>query len=407
MIDLIELRIPFLATSLAENLLYDGRLTLNLKELSSADNITLSSGSVNFDGPKYIIDELRHPYESLKSSFSGLAFKIFPIGCGTYDMPYVLLKGSPAKIMQGHNVYGSCKFAPAFREFLSILASIYPNTYSKLNIRGAEIRALDCTFFARAESEFISKQVIKMLSRVSNRHIRSSREGYETTTYLNRKSTYYQLKTYLKTFEVNKEINELNQTIKKTFNLETKANLLKKLSILIDAEKFSKNMIRFEGRIMARKMTDLGIPVNALKFCDYIKDNDETIIKNLWSVMFNPILETLEGQELDTFDDQTVINNIKLTFDKTRKQNQLINFFLILKSQGYQRTKDSMPRATFWRNEKELLEIGLSKINLQNIENETSNVVPIIKVINIDFEAQLPSNFQEPISQFETRLRAV
>jgi II/X family phage/plasmid replication protein len=403
MIDSLSIRIPFSTSSLTENALYDGRLVLNMKELCMLDNLPLSASSVHYEGVKIVVSELRHPFESLKSNFSGLAFKVYPNGLGAYDIPHIMLQGSPAKIMQGHNVYGSSKFAPAFMEFLAILASIYPTTYSKLDLRKSEIRHIDCTYFARAESEFLSKQVIKLLARVSNRQVRASREQYETTTYLNRRSTFYQCKSYLKYFEVNKEIDELEKTIKKTFNLETKKRLLNKLSIIKDAEKFSKNMIRFEGRIMARKMKDLGLTTNAFEFCDYIKNQDETVIKNLWSVMFKPVLETLKGQNLNTFDESVIINNIKLTYDKTRKQNQLINFFLLLKSNGYQRTRDITPRNTFWRNEKELLAIGLSKINLQNIETDTSTVVPIIKVINIDFANQLPSNFKEPQSQFQLR----
>lgn len=406
MYDFIELRIPFSADYLAQNAFFDGRLVLDIKQVCKPDQIKLQAGAVYFDGIKTEVEELRHPYESLKSSHSGLAFKIFQCGFGNYDMPHILLKGSPAKILQGHNVYGSSDFKVGFFEFMAILASTYPFLYSCLDHKKAEIRALDCTFFARAESEFLSKQVIKMLTRVNNRHVRASREQFETTVYQNRKSSYYVLKTYLKQFEVEREIKELSTTIKKTFDEPSLKKLNNKLSILNEAYKFSKNMIRFEGRLKARKMEDLNIPTNAFKFIEYSKDKPE-LLKNMWSVMFEPLLETLKGQTMDTMNDDEIINKIKLTFDSKRKQTKLINFFLLVKSQGYTRAKDLMDRATFWRNEKELLSVGLSKINLQNLENETTNIIPLLKVINIDFTNQVPHGYKEPVSQFETKLRLV
>lgn len=47
---------------------------------------------------------LNHPYSKLPTSFTEMAFKFFHEG---YYYPYVELKCSPAKILQGHNVYGS------------------------------------------------------------------------------------------------------------------------------------------------------------------------------------------------------------------------------------------------------------------------------------------------------------
>ncbi|NMU24571.1 replication protein, partial [Vibrio parahaemolyticus] len=52
------------------------------------------------------ISSLRHPWESVPSSYTSIAMKVFQ-GSGFRPNACVELKCSPAKILQGHNVYGS------------------------------------------------------------------------------------------------------------------------------------------------------------------------------------------------------------------------------------------------------------------------------------------------------------
>ena len=58
-------------------------------------------------GGDYRIDniELNTPWESLPSSYSGLALKIYD--SNNMGPPRLEIKASPAKVMQGHNVFGS------------------------------------------------------------------------------------------------------------------------------------------------------------------------------------------------------------------------------------------------------------------------------------------------------------
>ena len=52
------------------------------------------------------VHDLYHPWESLPSSFTGIAFKLYQ-SSGFREQPCIELKASPAKISQGHNVFGS------------------------------------------------------------------------------------------------------------------------------------------------------------------------------------------------------------------------------------------------------------------------------------------------------------
>ena len=56
------------------------------------------------DDGQTITGELYHPYESIASDFTDMAMKFYTSTTNT--PPYVEIKGSPLKLLQGHNVYG-------------------------------------------------------------------------------------------------------------------------------------------------------------------------------------------------------------------------------------------------------------------------------------------------------------
>ena len=51
-----------------------------------------------------------------------------------------------------------------------------------------------------------------------------------------------------------------------------------------------------------------------------------------------------------------------------------------------------MDRKTFWRHEKDLIAIGLTKAHLQNLKaHERHNIIPLMKLVEIDFSHQRPA----------------
>ena len=60
-----------------------------------------------------------------------------------------------------------------------------------------------------------------------------------------------------------------------------------------------------------------------------------------------------------------------------------------------------MSRETFRRHLADLMAVGLTKAQLQNLSGEASNVVPLIQVINIDFGQQHPDWYVEPVSTLD------
>ena len=72
--------------------------------------------------------ELKHPYESLPSSYSGMGIKFFADNVAN-TTPYVSMNAS-VKILQGHNVYGGESVKNLAAEMLYLLQSNYPDFFA-------------------------------------------------------------------------------------------------------------------------------------------------------------------------------------------------------------------------------------------------------------------------------------
>ena len=63
--------------------------------------------------------------------------------------------------------------------------------------------------------------------------------------------------------------------------------------------------------------------------------------------------------------------------------------------------KTRFGKSQYYQNMADLIAAGYSKAFLQNLHIETkNNIIPFLKLVEINFEAQVPPNFQEPVSTF-------
>ncbi|WP_231109578.1 phage/plasmid replication protein, II/X family, partial [Vibrio nigripulchritudo] len=129
MIDKLKISIPFKEeftfSTLQEK---SGECTtyVDIKECSRR-GIGLEAKTIFFTGAvgveQYEVADLRHPFQSLPTHFTGMAFKIYQ---GTkLRNPCIELKASPAKILQGHNIYGSTSIEVGAIEMLMALLNNY------------------------------------------------------------------------------------------------------------------------------------------------------------------------------------------------------------------------------------------------------------------------------------------
>ncbi|ELV8594340.1 phage/plasmid replication protein, II/X family [Vibrio fluvialis] len=419
MIDMLKISVPFKCDFLLKSEQNSSGETVSYVDIKecSRRGIGLEAKVVHFTGDSALdeleVADLRHPYQSLPTSFTGMAFKIFQ-GTPLRDA-CVELKASPAKILQGHNVYGSTRIITGAYEMLMALYNAYPSFADMLDFQAATLDAIDCTFSARAKNELQAKQVINQLKSVANKQMRASvRNEHETTCYFSRGSRHVDRKVYLKGCEFNRQLSQLRSLQEKGDRSYDRV-----LDVMGDPNliNYARNLIRFEAGAKRRYLDDMGVPKNLFEACKFqfeYEKNGSCLIADIWRKAFAPLMEALEGQKMNIFNDEQVHNRLKTMYGKITpkgnvtysKADRIFRFYRSLVSDGYLAVKDSFsaPR-TFYDNLNLLLEAGFSKAQLQNLQgNGKDNVIPLLQVIEIDFSQQRPADYVEPKAGDITKL---
>ncbi|HEB4818206.1 TPA: DNA replication protein, partial [Vibrio cholerae] len=78
------------------------------------------------------------------------------------------------------------------------------------------------------------------------------------------------------------------------------------------------------------------------------------------------------------------------------KADRLFRFYMTLCDRGYQELKAHSSKATLHRNMRDLMAIGFSKADLQNLSE--GERMPLAQVLNFNFDNQRPANYVEPVS---------
>ena len=411
MIDFLKLSIPFKN----EHILVckDGETSFlkeNLIEISRKVGLKLRSGNVTFqiDGDLEV-SELSHPYESIPSHFASLAMKVFNGSELLKTPPYVELKASPAKLLQGHNVFGSTNIETCAFAMLQPLIYSLPQLYEMLDIENVMVDWIDTTYSAHIVSETVQKQVIAFMQNVragQTRKTQYNRE-YETTAEWNSGSEHRTLKVYLKGAEVQKRLSELQAELRKAPN---KQNIINQINVLSNPEliEFSKKCVRFEARLKQRYLDKKQIPRNLFELIRYQRQyekNGKSLIIDLWQDAFKDIIGAIGEANMNIYNRDNIQSLLKKHYYSVTpkgnisyaKADRLFSFYKNLLNYGYVETQTEMDRKTFWRHEKDLLAVGLTKAQLQNLKaHEHHNIIPLMKLVEIDFSCQRPDWYVEP-----------
>lgn len=402
MIDTLELSIPF-DSSLVE-VREDGRyafLGVDFKELE----INLGARQVFWNDE----DELRtgtlyHPYESLPTSFSGMACKVHFDG---FFFPHVTIKGSVAKILQGHNVFGTERLEPCVIEMLYWLAEAYPSLYGMLAVQCAEVVRIDITYMSQVKKQEHIKLAIDFLSRVHNGQTKPTADKkYETTAYWGGKSSrLIRLKCYGKYEEY---MAQLNDNLKLASQGNTKALAVVKAMSDPRVQEIAQNSLRWEATFLKRYLERNDLPTNVWELIKRQK-HEPDVFKKMWSKGFSKIKQALQGQEMKVVNDDEVLKRLKAQFYSVtasgrvsyRKAINLFDFYRALKFDGYDQIKASgrYSRSRFHELVADLASVGFSKAFLQNLYKgkDDTTIIPMIELITIDFNNQVPSWWVEPV----------
>ncbi len=378
------------------------------------------SGQVDFDSDgKVEVSRLNHRFDSIPSSFSSLAFIIID-GTDFVKFPYIRLCASPAKILQGHNVYGSddpelCLFA-----LVEAFVMAMPHLAGFMDFETAALEYIDLTYSAKVANDNTALQVLNVLRNVSGGQTKNrTTDDYLTTTYWGkgtgnskRNSRRKQLKAYLKGPELQHAIKEVQKKLFQAKGDEALTQCLKRqLAALVQpqVQQMADGCIRFESRLFAVWLRDNGLPTHLFDFIQ--KAKAPNVLNQLWQKSWQDIFKSFEGAKMHLHDDKAIHESLKANFYREGKSgktfskaNKLFNFFNSIKTRGFETVYRETDRATFGRYLADLKTAGLSRAQLQNLTAETTNVIPLVRMINVDFNTQHPDGWQEPETlQVQTR----
>lgn len=374
--------------------------------------------------------ELKHPYESLPSSYSGMAIKFFSDNVAN-TIPYVSMNAS-VKILQGHNVYGGESVKNLATEMLHLLQSNYPDFFAALDVAQASISRLDSTYSVRLDHERHIQPCLRFLSNVSQGQRKSDkdrRDFYNTVYWGGKTSREGGAKAYGKHCEVMNEVTKLKRDIMRGCS-QAKNKLSVFTPELLD---WSARLLRFESSTKKRKLEKLGLPTNLWQFIEYQQTNKD-VLTVLWKLWFNPILKAIEGNlEMENFDEAAIyqlcrkhlwsqIIKKSLTqhnvyaryqyfqFDSDTqfklvgrisytKANNAFNFYQLLKANSYADIKKRYSSSQFNTLMKSLTDLGFARGELQNLFERQTKSVPMVELIKFDFSNQYPAGYQPVISE--------
>ncbi|WP_180114657.1 phage/plasmid replication protein, II/X family [Acinetobacter sp. YH12063] len=351
---------------------------------------------------------LNHGYERLPTSYTSMAFKFFHEG---RYFPHVELKASPAKILQGHNVYGTDWIEEGAMEMLGYLAESQPTLYSMLCVSETEVLQLDATYSARLKDDNQVAQALDFMRNMSSRHIRKSQKQivYKNTVYFgSERGKRYARKVYGKSNEFQ---HQLEEQIKLAKSNDKCAQRVVKVMSDPDLQSWTKGLLRFETGIKRYVLKELGIPTNLFQLIRYQRENP-TFLKDLWSKANAELFKALEGTAMKCTDPDSVYKNLCNVYgtvtptgrSSVTKARNLFNFYSSLELHGCDVMKTRYGQRQYYQNMADLVAAGYSKAYLQNLHIESkNNVIPFLKLVEINFENQVPPQFQEPVSTFNQR----
>jgi II/X family phage/plasmid replication protein len=374
--------------------------------------------------------ELKHPYESLPSSYSGMAIKFFSDNVAN-TIPYVSMNAS-VKILQGHNVYGGESVKNLATEMLYLLQSNYPEFFASLDVPQASISRLDSTYSVRLDHERHIQPCLRFLSNISQGQRKSDkdrRDFYNTVYWGGKTSREGGAKAYGKHCEVMTEVTKLKRDIMRGCS-QAKNKLSVFTPELLD---WSARLLRFESSTKKRKLEKLGLPTNLWQFIEYQQTNKD-VLTVLWKLWFNPILQALQGNvEMENFDEAAIYEQCRkhlwsqiikksltqhnvyaryqyFQFDNDTqfklvgrisytKANNAFNFYQLLKTNPFSDIKKRYSNNAFHTLIRSLIKVDFTRAELQNLFERQTKPVPMIELINFDFSNQYPADYQPIISE--------
>ena len=325
-------------------------------------------------------EEIYCPWESISSGHSGLALKVYHQGNAYCKWPYIELKCSPAKLIQGHNVFGYDDLRKAIDNMLFVLKIKYPSFFDGYDVeenRGAlldfkhsRVSQLDITYSISIKKKNIRLAVIDFVRSISKGHTKPSGDSYETTAYFGKKNSRVKnVKIYDKLSEVE---NDNKDRAKK------RKELISNEIITI-----SDGLLRFEATAKKQYFESRMIPTNAFKMIQFF-EADKTNYRKIFDDILKDLFDSLENQKVNIMNDNEIFEQINLYAGETRgKAARIYGTYQSIKAVGLERFKKQHTKTTYHRLIAQLLECGFSKGVICNLHKDNKVVVSLPTIINL------------------------
>ncbi|MGE6185024.1 phage/plasmid replication protein, II/X family [Aeromonas media] len=386
--------------------------------------LTLGSRRVDFAIDREgTIHDLYHPWESLPSSFTDLAVKLHQAHLKR-SWPCIALKASPAKLLQGHNVYGPDNAAAGILELLAAFARALPRVAEMLDWGNAHIRRVDVTNSIQLPDAETLANCLSAIGNLSHRHLRAAKESdYESTIYFNKRSQDQQDAGRTKVLVVYAKHNEMQHQLEQLKRAKRTEKTSRYDSVIQNLESpelnaFAANRLRFEGRALTRWFERNKIPRNVWQFLTFVgqfesnPDNQGmTFCEWAWRDLFSDMFQALGATKVSLTQNSRVQEQLRKHYGRCKvinnpdgsttekwsyaRADRLMLFYRSLATDGWDKTKRLTASSTFYDAVNCLMTIGLTKAQLQNLKKRQT--LKLLHLIKVDFSAQRPANYVEPV----------
>ena len=394
MLDMVVLQIPFASSWVDSNSCEFEQSSpdpFSRKVIASIDPywipVPMGAKSLEWVNGRPSVSDIYCPWEKIESSHAGLAVKVFHQGNGFCGWPYIEIKCSPAKLVQGHNIYGFDDLGFAVNNMIWLLNEKYPqlgggflesdeidksieDRGSMLDFEKARITELDITYSIRIEDKAIRYAVIDFFRNISKGHTKG-RDGYESTAYFGAKTS--RLKR-------NKLYDKLAEVLRDNIERQKKGKKL----ISDENIYFADGLLRFEGTGKKDWFERRGISTNMIEMVKWFRA-DKARYRLVFDLLMKDLFDSLDGSKVTVMNDDNVYKQIDSVFGDTRgKTARVFGTYQSIKAVGFDRFKKQHADRTFKRLIKELETAGFSRADICNLHTDNNVVIKLSTIVNLD-----------------------
>ena len=193
-------------------------------------------------------------------------------------VPYVELKASPLKLLQGHNVFGFESIELGAFHMLGMFFEAFPKLSAILDVDKTEVLCIDTTYLFRLPHQNMVQPVLDYMANLASGHRKARQIKYENYITWGNDGASVRPKAYGKFEEVKSQLNKIQKQADKGC-MRSKSLVM----AMHDALPFANAVLRLEGRICKTYLTKNGYPSNLFQLIKLQQEQPELLLR-LWHV---------------------------------------------------------------------------------------------------------------------------